>query len=624
MAVLPPPRAQALKGRRNQELRILRSTNLRADSPIWPTSGNSERATESLKGALNFYDSIKPLAISAYPVLLPEAGKGSSNNLNTPKNMIIRQLNRDMILHTLPLHPVRSRDALMPQVLRKPLILPTQSCHSCQRPADVPVLCLGQEMGASSAPRHIQSDISIYYQNDGGINGLLDEYRLAVLDQNYDVIVFSETWHDSRTISSYVFGASYEVFRCDRIPTKSIKTTGGGVLVAIDSRLEAKMVEDDYLNTVEQVWVAVQLDMAAPCDEVVILGDFNHMGIAWTHIHSGFFQPDLESSTFHARAVKLLDNYSIATLYQINGEVNENNRSLDLCFVSGRTTAPSICSAPAPLVKDVAHHRPLVIAVEDNVMRDFFNPPAVVSYDFHKADHRSITEVLSNMDWEHILDLVDINSAAETFSHIMVYIIDRHVPKKSVRSDSRIPWMTNALRSLKRCKKAALRSYTKHRTLPLKFHYVRLNNEYKRISRYHFLRYQRGIQRRLRSHPKSFWSYVNEQRKETGFPSSMVFNSESASTQQGICNLFSAKFASVFEDEQLPVDVVTTAASNVPLANQSLGDIEVNVEAISRAMSKLKTSSKPGPDGVPSMILKRNITWLLEPLSLCSGTFPSC
>ncbi|XP_062539101.1 uncharacterized protein LOC134207392 [Armigeres subalbatus] len=354
--------------------------------------------------------------------------------------------------------------------------------------------------------------------------------------------------------------------------------------------------------------------MVAPCDEVLILGDFNLTSIIWTPIHSSFFRLDLESFMFHAGAVKLLDNSSIATLSQINDEVNENNRSLDLCFVSGHTTAPSICLVPAPLVKDVAHHRPLVIAVEDNVMRDFFNPPAVVSYDFHKADHRSITEVLSNMDWEHILDPVNINSAAETFSHIMVYIIDRHVPKKSVRSDSRIPWMTNALRSLKRCKKAALRSYTKHRTLPLKFHYVRLNNEYKRISRYHFLRYQRGIQRRLRSHPKSFWSYVNEQRKETGFPSSMVFNSESASTQQDICNLFSSKFPSVFDDEQLPVDVVTTAASNDPLANQSLGDIEVNVEVISRAISKLKTLSKHGPDGVPSMILKKNITCLLEPL----------
>lgn len=109
----------------------------------------------------------------------------------------------------------------------------------------------------------------------------------------------------------------------------------------------------------------------------------------------------------------------------------------------------------------------------------------------------------------------------------------------------------------------------------------------------------------------------------------MVFNGETASTQQEICDLFSAKFASVFEDEQLSADHIATAARNVPLANQSIGNIEVNVESISRAMSKLKSSSKPGPDGVPSAFLKENIANLLDPLlllfrrSLSSKTFPS-
>lgn len=39
---------------------------------------------------------------------------------------------------------------------------------------------------ASSATPHLQSDISIYYQNVGRMNGLVDDYRLAVLDHSYD------------------------------------------------------------------------------------------------------------------------------------------------------------------------------------------------------------------------------------------------------------------------------------------------------------------------------------------------------------------------------------------------------------------------------------------------------
>lgn len=116
--------------------------------------------------------------------------------------------------------------------------------------------------------------------------------------------------------------------------------------------------------------------------------------------------------------------------------MNENNRFLDLCFVSGRTTAPFISTAPAPLVKDAPHHRPLVVSIEDNVARDFFTTPAAVSYDFRKADHRGITEVLSSLDWENILDSDDVNSATETFAHILMYVIDRHVPKRTVQVDS--------------------------------------------------------------------------------------------------------------------------------------------------------------------------------------------
>lgn len=110
----------------------------------------------------------------------------------------------------------------------------------------------------------------------------------------------------------------------------------------------------------------------------------------------------------------------------------------------------------------------------------------------------------------------------------------------------------------------------------------------------------------------------------------MVYNGESASSPQEICRLFSTKFASVFEDEQLSSNTIFTAASNVPLANQTLSAVDVNEESLSRALSLLKSSLKPGPDGVPSTFLKANAVCLLEPLlllfrlSLSSGIFPSC
>lgn len=104
-----------------------------------------------------------------------------------------------------------------------------------------------------------KQDVVIFYQNAGGMNSDVEEYRLAVSDRCYDIIVLCETWLDYRTLSSQVFGPDYEVFRCDRNPNNSRKSTGGGVLVAVRGGLEAKAIENDSWNYVEQVWTAINL-----------------------------------------------------------------------------------------------------------------------------------------------------------------------------------------------------------------------------------------------------------------------------------------------------------------------------------------------------------------------------
>lgn len=123
---------------------------------------------------------------------------------------------------------------------------------------------------------------------------------------------------------------------------------------------------------------------------------------------------------------------------------------------------------------------------------------------------------------------------------------------------------------------------------------------------------------------------MNEQRKESGLPSTMTLNGESASNPQEICHLFARKFASVFTDEALPDTHVALAACNVPQYNQTLSSINISEEMISTAAQQLKSSYNPGPDGVPSAFLKKHIAILVAPLhllfrkSVVSGKFPTC
>ncbi|XP_055645595.1 uncharacterized protein LOC129782425 [Toxorhynchites rutilus septentrionalis] len=423
--------------------------------------------------------------------------------------------------------------------------------------------------------------IVVYYQNVGDININVDDIRLAVSDQCYNIVVLTETWLDSRTLSHQMFGKDYEVFRCDRNADNSRKARGGGVLVAVNSRLEARAVDNQKWICLEQVWTAITL--GDPTDEVILMGDFNLPRISWKKSCNGFLYPDLAHSTIPPNASFLLDNYSLATLSQINYVTNQNDRSLDLCFVSAQDTAPFLCRAPAPLVKHTPHHPPLLVTV------------------------------------------------ALTFSNVLAYVIDRYVPKKKCHHASRKPWQTCVLRRLKSMKRAALRNFTTHRTQILQYQYARINHEYKRVAKQSFLHYQRRVQRKLISHPKQFWKFVNEQRHSAGLPSSMAFNGIVASTQRDICNLFSDKFASVFTDESLSDEHIRHAAGYVPLSNQTLSRVDISLEMISRSFSKkLKASFNPGPDGIPSAFLKTHMNDLLTPLlqifqlSVSTGVFPTC
>lgn len=58
-------------------------------------------------------------------------------------------------------------------------------------------------------------------------------------------------------------------------------------------------------------------------------------------------------------------------------------------------------------------------------------------------------------------------------------------------------------------------------------------------------------QKKLKSNPKGFWKYINEQLKEIGLPSSMFLGDKTASNTEDICQLFAAKFSSMFTQEDL-------------------------------------------------------------------------
>ncbi|XP_055527662.1 uncharacterized protein LOC129720236 [Wyeomyia smithii] len=502
----------------------------------------------------------------------------------------------------------------------------------------------------------------LYYQNVCGMNSNIDGYLLAFSGGCYDIIALTETWLDDRTQSSYLLGNEYNGFRCDRGPDNSRKLTGGGVLNAVRRTLKAHRIDDTTWNTLEQVWVSIELtdrkvflcviylppdrtrdkaitdthvqsvlsitSKAKPCDEIFVIGDFNYPSLCWRPSHDGFMYPDPDHSTFSICALALLDGYCTATLQQINDITNENDRCLDLCFASYRDVAPSLSLAPTPLVKAVPHHPALTLALKNNDCNEYQQISYLSRFDFRRANYSEMIQALDNFDWSIISIETDVDIAVSKFSSIISRFMETFIPKTVRNKTNKSPWQTPELRRLKRAKNAAFKKLSKFGSLPLRDHFRRINISYNRLSRRCYSAYRRRIEAKLKSDPKKFWNFVSEQRKESGLPSTMVLDNKIADNAAAICNLFASKFSTVFTNEILTTEQISEAGNNVPISNGCISSINLDDNAILAAARKLKHSNSPGPDEIPATLLKKCVLPLLVPLShlfrlpLATGKFP--
>ncbi|XP_055613767.1 uncharacterized protein LOC129760192 [Uranotaenia lowii] len=452
-----------------------------------------------------------------------------------------------------------------------------------------------------------RDQLSIYYQNVGGINSCVNEYLLATSCSSYDIVAFTETWLNDRTLTSQVFSSDYTVFRRDRGPHNSTESTGGGVLIAIRSGLSVTPIDGESWNDQELVWIRIDLgtrklfvgvlhrppdraksavfaesfsrslsrlcSLTVPEDDILIIGDFNLPGLKWCFSQCGFLFADSARSSFTTPSSLILDSLSTATLRQINSVENENGRLLNLCFVNDGSQLATIELAPAPLVKLVPHHPALLLSLEISEVVTPIKKPASFFLDFKNADFVAISQTLDAIDWNSELESSDPNAAATKFSHIINYIIDRHVPKRSAASDLRAPWVTKELRKMKALKNKALRYYLRHKSLHAKNQYRKLNAAYKKVCTRCHQGYLIRIQRGFKTTPKSFWQYIKDQRKESGLP-----------------------FYMFWKTSRRPRTLIflTMAASNVPRQSTSFHHIVIDDDTM-KATAKLKSSVSAGP-----------------------------
>ncbi|KAK9730293.1 Endonuclease-reverse transcriptase [Popillia japonica] len=174
----------------------------------------------------------------------------------------------------------------------------------------------------------------VYYQNVRGLRTKTQQLYTQTLDLHYDIVCLTETYLNSSVLNGELFNANYTVYRRDRESCASLKSDGGGVLLAIRNNFLSSALPE-YQSDAEDLWISVNFpnerflicvvylppgdDAAYQCfvsnlssvadrantDNFLILGDFNRPNITW--IRKG---NTLEPLSYDNKSIDFIDTCS--------------------------------------------------------------------------------------------------------------------------------------------------------------------------------------------------------------------------------------------------------------------------------------------------------------------------
>lgn len=117
----------------------------------------------------------------------------------------------------------------------------------------------------------------------------------------------------------------------------------------------------------------------------------------------------------------------------------------------------------------------------------------------------------------------------------------------------------------------------------------------------------------LVSNPKSFYGFIKSKRRSNDCPKSLHFGSDVADDDTGISNIFASFFKTTYSDNvydstfQYPYYIEEFSTVTIPL---------LDITTVLANLKSLKDTTVPGPDGIPSCILKYCAENFALPLSI--------
>jgi hypothetical protein len=432
------------------------------------------------------------------------------------------------------------------------------------------------------------------------------------------------------------------VYRCDRSLKTSLKSYGGGVLIAVKKQypsfeitMKNSSVEmvclkvcinekciyvfnsyippdssiDSYTACIENIEMV--LDNVDPSDQFVIIGDFNLPDVSWKNVPDDDFNFMVPTDLSSEKSVYFIDNICSLQFFQVNTVKNNINRMLDLIFTDvPNDFVPINCDDP--LLRIDVYHPPLQF--DFNVTLNLVSTAqSTHRYNFRRCNFEALNTFFEETNWFPVTSQSDIEKAVENFYLILNDAISRFVPYTEYPKPKKVPWMTKNLKRLKNKKNSLHKKMKKTNDAAIRDEFNSIRHQLTLETKLAYMEYMSDLKDSFKTDPNKFWNYINSKRDNDGFPKVMHFNDDKKDNDKDICELFGKFFKSVYKNDDTSKCPNTDTMTNNITDNFQLPVIQ-SCDILS-AIAEVKCCYSPAPDNVPACILTKCSKSLVDVLS---------
>lgn len=482
--------------------------------------------------------------------------------------------------------------------------------------------------------------INVYYQNVNGLRTKLNDLITSVNVCLHKIIMFTET-NLSPDIPNAELGLhDYTIFRKDRSPLTSAKKSGGGVMIAVHSDFTSSEICSSIID-VEHIFVSTRIlnreilfctayiPPSSPSDTyshfcnaveevctvigsdttIVMAGDFNQPSVNWM---------DTSTSEPSAGSQFLINMANFLQLTQVNNVLNSRGVLLDLVFSSD----PELQVYPSidPLIVEESAHPALecVLVGGQKIARLH----SVCVPNLNRCNITKVYEWILQQTYPTENSLTDAEALFVRFCDRLRSVILDNCPSKRIGHGPFPGWFSRQLREAVTRKKI-LHSHFKSTMRQEDYQVFReARKKCKTLSRECYSSYITRVEESLLNNPKTFWSYMRNLKINSSTQSNLNFGDQVAKEPQMMCELFADFFSSIYKTPCAAVPDYSFA-NNVHLAA-----VHITATEVEMSLKSLDSSKGPGPDLIPSRVLKLCAEVLAPHLSihfnnlLRQGVFP--